>query len=60
MLSNLLMKRWINKYSCITGYFGQNLPYPGFAKPWGYVQSMVLIIFSAGGLWVYLRRRHWL
>ncbi len=46
--------------TALTGYFGQNLPYPGFAKPWGYVQSMVLIIFSAGGLWVYLRRRHWL
>ena len=46
--------------TALTGYFGQNLPYPGFAKPWGYVQSMVLIAFSAGGLWIYLRRRHWL
>jgi len=46
--------------TALTGYFGQNLPYPGFAKPWGYVQSMVLIAFSAGGLWIYLRRRRWL
>lgn len=46
--------------TALTGYFGQNLPYPGFAKPWGYVQSTVLIAVSAGGLWIYLRRRHWL
>lgn len=46
--------------TAITGYFGQNLPYPGFAKPWGYVQSMVLLTIAAVGLWIYLRRRHWL
>ena len=46
--------------TALTGYFGQNLPYPGFAKPWGYVQSMVLITVAAGGLWIYLRRRRWL
>jgi magnesium transporter len=44
----------------ITGYFGQNLPYPGYDKVWGYVQSLILILLSAGGLWLYLRRRHWL
>jgi magnesium transporter len=46
--------------TALTGYFGQNLPYPGFSKHWGYVQSMVLIVISAGGLWLYLRRRRWL
>jgi magnesium transporter len=46
--------------TALTGYFGQNLPYPGFEKSWGYVQSMVLILVAAGGLWIYLRRRHWL
>ena len=46
--------------TALTGYFGQNLPYPGFAKTWGYVQSMVLIIVAAGGLYWYLKRRRWL
>jgi magnesium transporter len=46
--------------TALTGYFGQNLPYPGFAQPWGYIQSTVLIVFGAGGLWIYLRRRRWL
>jgi magnesium transporter len=46
--------------TALTGYFGQNLPYPGFSQRWGYIQSMVLLLFSAGGLWIYLRRRHWL
>jgi magnesium transporter len=46
--------------TALTGYFGQNLPYPGYEKAWGYVQSSLLILVSAGGLWLYLRRRHWL
>jgi magnesium transporter len=46
--------------TALTGYFGQNLPYPGFAKTWGYVQSMVLIAVAAGGLYWYLKRRRWL
>ncbi|MFD0521203.1 magnesium transporter CorA family protein [Paractinoplanes durhamensis] len=46
--------------TALTGYFGQNLPYPGYAKPWGYIESIALILVSAGGLWLYLRRRHWL
>ncbi|MFI5892520.1 magnesium transporter CorA family protein [Actinoplanes sp. NPDC051513] len=46
--------------TALTGYFGQNLPYPGFEKTWGYVQSLVLIVLSAGGLYWYLRRQHWL
>jgi magnesium transporter len=46
--------------TALTGYFGQNLPYPGFGHFWGYVQSMVLIVVSAGGLYLYLKRRRWL
>jgi magnesium transporter len=46
--------------TALTGYFGQNLPYPGFGKFWGYIQSMVLIASAAGGLYWYLKRRRWL
>jgi magnesium transporter len=44
----------------LTGYFGQNIPYPGYGKVWGYLQSLALLVFSAGGLYLYMKRRRWL
>jgi magnesium transporter len=46
--------------TALTGYFGQNLPYPGFGKLWGFAYSSVLLVVSAGGLYWYLKRRGWL
>ena len=46
--------------TALTGYFGQNLPYPGYEHVWGYVQSTVLIAVTSIGLYVYLKRRGWL
>ncbi|GIE32995.1 magnesium transporter CorA [Actinoplanes italicus] len=46
--------------TALTGYFGQNVPYPGYDQWWGYVVSTVLIVFSASGLYLYLKRRGWL
>jgi magnesium transporter len=46
--------------TALTGFFGQNLPYPGYGKWWGFVLSLVLIVASASGLYWYLKRRHWL
>jgi magnesium transporter len=30
--------------TAVTGYFGQNLPYPGFGKEWGFALSAGTII----------------
>ncbi|MBB2942707.1 magnesium transporter [Actinoplanes lutulentus] len=46
--------------TALTGYFGQNLPYPGYDDTSGFVVSSVLIVGSASGLWVFLRKRGWL
>ena len=46
--------------TALTGYFGQNLPFPGYEKFWGFITSTALIVIAAGGLYIYLRRRHWL
>jgi magnesium transporter len=46
--------------TALTGYFGQNLPYPGYEKWWGFVLSTVTIVASAGGLYWFLKRRGWL
>ncbi|MDQ1616198.1 MAG: magnesium transporter, partial [Actinomycetota bacterium] len=46
--------------TAVTGYFGQNVPYPGFAQEWGFLLSCVVIITMAGALYVGFKRRGWL
>jgi magnesium transporter len=46
--------------TAITGFYGQNVPYPGFQQPWGFVTSIVLMIVIAGGLYLVFKRRHWI
>lgn len=46
--------------TALTGFYGQNVPYWGYEKVWGFVMSLALIVFSATGLYVYLKRRGWL
>jgi magnesium transporter len=44
----------------ITGYYGMNVPYPGFEEQWGAVASGGLIVVLSGALFVLFRRRDWL
>ena len=46
--------------TAITGFYGQNVPYPGYGHWSGFVISTLLIVVLAGGLFVLLRRRGWL
>jgi magnesium transporter len=46
--------------TALTGFFGQNLPYPGYETTWGFVVSTIVIAAAALGLYLYLRRRGWL
>lgn len=46
--------------TAITGYFGQNVPYPGIGKEWGFVLSATLIVAIALGLYTMFKRRDWL
>ena len=45
--------------TAITGFYGQNVPYPGFGQPWGFVVSLVLMIVIAGGLYLGFKRKNW-
>lgn len=45
--------------TAITGWFGQNLPYPGFQQPLGLWLSIALILGCAGVLYVSFRRQGW-
>ena len=44
----------------VTGYYGMNVPYPGFQQPWGALASTALIVVLSGGLYVVFRWRDWL
>jgi magnesium transporter len=63
---NLIMKKvtsWaaiIAVPTAITGWYGQNVPYPGFGKTSGLIATTVLIVVLAVGLFVLFRRKDWL
>ena len=44
----------------VTGYYGMNVPFPGFARPWGAVVSTALIVGGTIGLYGLFRRIDWL
>jgi magnesium transporter len=46
--------------TAITGFYGQNVPYPGFGKEWGFVSSVLLLFGISGGLYLFFKRRGWL
>jgi len=46
--------------TAITGFYGQNVPYPGFSQVSGFVTSCVLIVGVGGLLWWQFRKRDWL
>jgi magnesium transporter len=63
---NLVMKKvtsWaaiIAVPTAITGFYGQNVPYPGFSAHWGFWFSSALIVVVSGGLYLAFRRRDWI
>jgi magnesium transporter len=63
---NLIMKQvtsWaaiIAVPTAVTGFYGQNLPYPGFGHTSGFIVSCVIIGGGSGFLWWLFRRKDWL
>ena len=63
---NIIMKQvtsWaaiIAVPTAVTGFYGQNVPYPGFGHTAGFwVSTLVMVVLSAG-LFVVFRRKDWL
>jgi magnesium transporter len=46
--------------TAVTGWFGQNVAYPGFGQRSGLIASTVVITAFASALYVTFRRRNWL
>jgi magnesium transporter len=46
--------------TAVTGFYGQNVPYPGYGKEWGFVSSVILLVGISGALYMLLKKRGWL
>lgn len=63
---NAIMKRvtgWaavIAVPTAVTGFYGQNIPFPGSGQSWGFWMSTVVLVMTSGGLYLLFRRRDWL
>jgi magnesium transporter len=44
----------------ITGYYGMNVPYPGFSEPVGFAVSVSVIVIAAVVLYLVFKRKDWL
>ncbi|MFE9428197.1 magnesium transporter CorA family protein [Kitasatospora sp. NPDC006697] len=63
---NMIMKKvtsWaaiIAVPTAVTGFYGQNVPYPGFGTQWGFWASTVLMIVLSVVLYFSFKRRDWI
>ncbi len=46
--------------TAISGYYGMNVPYPGFSQPWGFWTATLGIFAFSYLLYVMFKRRDWL
>jgi magnesium transporter len=46
--------------TAVTGFFGQNVPYPGFAKTAGFIASVVIMVCVAIVLYIIFKTKKWL
>jgi magnesium transporter len=46
--------------TAVTGFYGMNVPYPGFGRPSGAVVSTLLIVILSGALYLLFKRLDWL
>ncbi len=46
--------------TAITGFYGQNVPYPGSGEPWGFWFSLVLVAVTSVVLYAAFKKKDWL
>jgi len=46
--------------TAVTGFFGQNVPYPGFATTGGFIASTLIIVVFSAILYILFKRNNWL
>jgi magnesium transporter len=46
--------------TAVTGFFGQNVPYPGFGENSGFIASIAIMLIIAAALFLVFKRKNWL
>jgi magnesium transporter len=46
--------------TAVTGFYGMNVPYPGFGAHWGFTASVAILMVSAVSLYAVFKKRGWL
>jgi magnesium transporter len=46
--------------TAVTGFYGQNVPFPGFAHRAGFLVSTAIIVVAVVGLYITFKRKEWL
>jgi magnesium transporter len=46
--------------TAVTGFYGQNVPYPGYGKQWGFLVSVAILVATALALYAIFKKRDWL
>jgi Mg2+ and Co2+ transporters len=46
--------------TAVTGFFGQNVPYPGFGTFGGFILSTLVMIASGAALYLFFKKKRWL
>jgi magnesium transporter len=46
--------------TAVTGFYGQNVPYPGYQQWWGFLVSTLVTVLLAGGFYVAFKKKGWL
>jgi magnesium transporter len=46
--------------TAVTGFYGQNVPYPGFSQHWGFYSSAAIMLTLVIGLYLLFKRKDWL
>ncbi|MEY9875200.1 magnesium transporter [Streptacidiphilus sp. MAP12-33] len=63
---NMIMKKvtsWASIVAvptAVTGFYGQNVPYPGFGTEWGFLVSTGVTVALSVGLYLGFKRRDWI
>lgn len=46
--------------TAVTGFYGQNVPYPGYQQWWGFLVSSAVTVLLAGGFYTVFKKNGWL
>jgi magnesium transporter len=46
--------------TAVTGFYGMNVPYPGFGQHWGFLTSVLVLVVTSLSLYAIFKKRGWL